>query len=401
MTLSTPAQQGIDPLKFRQTLGHYPTGVVVVTGIADTGTPVAMVVGSFTSVSLDPPLVAFLPIRSSKTFELLRTAPSFCINVLADDQEDLCRRLARSDPDRFATVHWTPAPSGAPIIDGVVAAIDCTFDSVLEGGDHLIVLGAVTDLQIVNPTAPLLFFQGGYGSFTPLSLVARAGAGSELVGGVRLAELARHEMEAIAADFEAECTAYVAIGDEVAIVASAAAPGVPTLAQLGVRFPLMPPLGELFIAWASPEIADRWLARASHTADEALTERLRDRLEMVRQEGWAVSLAGATEDDHLAESLRTYSTGKVTPARLIEIQTHIRKAIDRYLHEPLEDDRQYQVGSLVVPVKDGNGRVVLVLRVGQLPAATGAQIRAGADRLLAAAARVENLIAEHAASLAK
>ncbi len=401
MTLSTPAQQGIDPLKFRQTLGHYPTGVVVVTGIADTGTPVAMVVGSFTSVSLDPPLVAFLPTRSSKSFEQLRTATSFCINVLADDQEDLCRRLARSDPDKFASVQWTPAPSGAPIIDGVVAAIDCTFDSILEGGDHLIVLGAVTDLQIVNPIAPLLFFQGGYGSFTPLSLVARAGVGSELVGGVRLAELARHEMEAIAADFEAECTAYVAIGDEVAIVASAVAPGVPSLAQLGARFPLMPPLGELFIAWAAPEVVDRWLSRASHIPDEALTERLRARLQTVREDGWAVSFAGVIDDEHLAESLRTYSSGKVTPARLIEIQTDIRKAIDRYLHEPLEDDRQYDLGSLVAPVKDSEGRVVLALRVSQLPAAKGEQIHAWADRLLAAAARVEQLISEHPAAVAK
>src|SRR5688500_6975087 len=107
--------QTIDPVAFRETLGHYPTGVAVVTGIDAEGAAAGMVVGSFTSVSLDPPLVAFLPTRESGSFARLRTGTTFGVNVLASDQEPTCRRFASRIPDKFEGVSWTPAPGGAPI----------------------------------------------------------------------------------------------------------------------------------------------------------------------------------------------------------------------------------------------------------------------------------------------
>src|ERR1700689_2733336 len=91
----------IDPVLFRETLGHYPTGVAVVTAVAGDGTPVGMVVGTFSSVSLDPPRIAFSPAASWKSFQRLKTAAAFAVNVLAADQEPLCRQLATSAPDKF------------------------------------------------------------------------------------------------------------------------------------------------------------------------------------------------------------------------------------------------------------------------------------------------------------
>jgi len=164
--------QDVDPARFRVTLGHHPTGVVLVTAIDAAGEPVGMVVGSFTSVSLEPPLVAFLPARASDRFPRLRSASSFCVNVLASDQGDLCRAFATKGADGFPGVSWTPSPSGAPVVDGVIAWVDCTTESVTEAGDHFIVLGRVRDLDVVNPVAPLLFFQGGYGRFAPLPPMA-------------------------------------------------------------------------------------------------------------------------------------------------------------------------------------------------------------------------------------
>ncbi|MGK5113230.1 MULTISPECIES: flavin reductase family protein [unclassified Geodermatophilus] len=161
--------QEVDPTRFRATLGHYPTGVVLVTAIDATGAPVGMVVGSFTSVSLDPPLVAFLPTRGSERFARLRTASSFCVNVLASDQGDLCRRFSTKGVEDFTGIAWTPSPSGAPVVAGAVAWIDCTFESEVDGGDHAIVLGRVRALDVANPVAPLLFHQGGFGRFAPLS----------------------------------------------------------------------------------------------------------------------------------------------------------------------------------------------------------------------------------------
>ena len=157
----------LDPAAFRTVLGHYPTGVAVVTG-QDVEGPVGMVVGSFSSVSLDPPLVSFMPTRSSATYARLRTAAAYCINVLAFDQLELCRTMTRSDADTFDRVRWEESEHGVPVLSGVVAHVRCVPHQVVEAGDHYIVLCRVTGLDVVRPVAPLLFFKGGYGLFKAL-----------------------------------------------------------------------------------------------------------------------------------------------------------------------------------------------------------------------------------------
>jgi 3-hydroxy-9,10-secoandrosta-1,3,5(10)-triene-9,17-dione monooxygenase reductase component len=152
--------------EFRRILGHYPTGVCAITAIAD-GEPVAMVVGSFTSVSLDPPLVAFLPDRKSTSWPKIEAAGRFCVNVLADHQEDVCRSLASKADNKFETVSYRLSDAGLPIVNGVVAWIDCDLYAVHEAGDHFIAIGQVHSLDIEHPHRPLLFFQGGYGQFAP------------------------------------------------------------------------------------------------------------------------------------------------------------------------------------------------------------------------------------------
>lgn len=156
----------IRPDWFRRVLGHFPTGVVIVTAMSD-GTPAGLSVGSFTSVSLDPPLVAVLPSKSSTSWPKIAAAPSFCINVLTARQQALCRTFAISGADKFAGVTWRPSPSGAPILDGALAWIDCDLDRSMEAGDHFIVLGRVRALDIEGDQGgpPLIFFQGGYGTF--------------------------------------------------------------------------------------------------------------------------------------------------------------------------------------------------------------------------------------------
>ena len=162
----------IDPQHFRRVLGHFPTGVAGITSIGPDGAPVGMAVGSFTSVSLDPPLVAFLPDKKSTTFPKIRDAGFFCANVLGADQEHICRAFASKAPDKFVDVGWRPADSGAPILDRAVAWIDCDIEEVHEAGDHFIVIGRVRELEVPEVGLPLLFFQGGYGRFAPLSLAA-------------------------------------------------------------------------------------------------------------------------------------------------------------------------------------------------------------------------------------
>lgn len=157
-----------DGATFRRVLGHYPTGVCVVTAVEADGTPTGMVVGSFTSVSLDPPLVAFFPATTSSSWPRIAAVGKFCVNILASDQLPLCRQFAISGPDKFAGVAHRVSSGGSPILDGVVAWIDCTLDAVHAAGDHFIVLGRVDALAVDRPGRPLLFFQGNYGEFSLL-----------------------------------------------------------------------------------------------------------------------------------------------------------------------------------------------------------------------------------------
>ncbi|MEJ7927683.1 flavin reductase family protein [Sphingobium sp. AN641] len=153
---------------FRQILGHYPTGVCVVTTVESDGRGAGMVVGSFTSVSLHPPLVAFFPDKSSTSWPRIEATGRFCVNILADDQEDLCRTFSRPSEDRFAGVSHRLSANGSPILDGALAWIDCTLHAVHEAGDHYIVLGEVQALDTERDGRPLLFFKGGYGQFAPI-----------------------------------------------------------------------------------------------------------------------------------------------------------------------------------------------------------------------------------------
>lgn len=153
---------------FRAVLGHLPTGVTIVTGMRDS-VPIGFTIGSFTSVSLDPPLVGFLPMVTSETWEALAPAGTFCVNVLHHDQGELCWRFAQLgiDDGRFDDITWTMSPTGCPIIEGSIAWIDCTVEHVYEMGDHYFVLGRVVDLahSSKGDHVPLVFFKGQLGAF--------------------------------------------------------------------------------------------------------------------------------------------------------------------------------------------------------------------------------------------
>jgi 3-hydroxy-9,10-secoandrosta-1,3,5(10)-triene-9,17-dione monooxygenase reductase component len=158
------APSSIDEARYRQVLGHFATGVTVVTGLSG-NEPVGLAVNSFTSVSLAPALVAFCVSTKSRTWSVLRSGNTFCVNMLAHDQETLSRAFAARGPNRFEGVGWRPAPSGSPILAGVLAWIDCTVEAEHEAGDHRIVVGRVTALDVDREGRPLVFYRGGYGRF--------------------------------------------------------------------------------------------------------------------------------------------------------------------------------------------------------------------------------------------
>ena len=160
------ASSAADGARFRQVLGHFPTGVTVVTAGTEGG-PVGLCVGSFTSVSLHPPLVAFCAGYSSTSYPLIEAAGHFCVNILAEDQEEIARVFADKGDDKFSGIGWRPSVvTRAPVINDVLAWIDCEIDAIHEAGDHWIVVGRVLDLEIGHEGGPLVFFRGGFGRYS-------------------------------------------------------------------------------------------------------------------------------------------------------------------------------------------------------------------------------------------
>lgn len=149
--------------RMRDVLGHFASGIVVVTAHGPDG-PLGFTCQSFTSLSLEPPLVSFAPARSSSTWPQIRDVGRFCVNVLADDHEALSNAFARSGTDKFAGVTWAPAAiTGAPLLDGVCAWVECGIADEYPGGDHTIVVGRVLELAADSARLPLLFHRGRYG----------------------------------------------------------------------------------------------------------------------------------------------------------------------------------------------------------------------------------------------
>lgn len=152
----------IEPRHLRDVLGHFASGIVVVTACAADG-PVGFTCQSFASLSLEPPLVSFCPARTSTTWPRIRAVSRFCVNVLADHQQGLSGAFARSGADKFDGVTWRPSPAGSPVLDGVCAWVDCVLAEEFDGGDHTIVVGRIVELAADPSRMPLLFHRGGYG----------------------------------------------------------------------------------------------------------------------------------------------------------------------------------------------------------------------------------------------
>jgi len=159
-----PDQFGPD--LFRQVLGHFCTGVTVITTVGPLG-PAGFACQAFAALSLAPPLVLFCPSRASATWPVIERAGHFCANVLADGQQELASRFGTSGVGKFDGVRWSPSPAGAPILDGTLTWVECAVEAVHEAGDHYLVVGRVTRLGACRAGRPLLFYRGRYAATDP------------------------------------------------------------------------------------------------------------------------------------------------------------------------------------------------------------------------------------------
>ena len=154
--------ENVAPGDFRAVLGRFATGVTVVTTRSPEGDPVGLTVNSFTSVSLDPPLILFCLDLEAGSLPAFEAASCFAVNILGTDQEAVSNRFADPLAARFSANEFTGWSTGAPILADALAALDCTVHARHDGGDHVILVGRVQRLAVLDDAEPLVYWRGSY-----------------------------------------------------------------------------------------------------------------------------------------------------------------------------------------------------------------------------------------------
>jgi flavin reductase (DIM6/NTAB) family NADH-FMN oxidoreductase RutF/DNA-binding IclR family transcriptional regulator len=345
-----------------------------------------MTVGSFTSVSLDPPLVGFFPTKNSGAFDAMTRAGRFCVNVLGRDQEQVCRTFASRSTEKFDGVDWQLSPLGSPVLEGAIAWVDCRVHSITDAGDHLFVLGHVDDLAVGATSAPLMFFQGGYGRFSSLSLIADDAA--DLTAQLRLADLARPHLEALADGFGVEAHASALAGERVVQLAWAC-PGGDAFRtnKVGLRLPLLPPMGSVLVAWDDAATQAEWASRSGRALEGVYLQELA----ATRRNGWV-----AIPDHQRLRQIEALVVRMAVEGSLPGLERELAANLEAYAAEyPAASGAAVDSAppsTFTAPVFDVTGRVVLAVAVQGDPSLESVDKQALLNALLAAAAALTGAI---------
>ena len=162
----TNPEQGIDPRELRGVLGCFATGVCVVTTVGDEGRPVGMTINSFSSVSLDPPLILWSIGLNTPSRSAFQTHGSFAINIMSAAAKDTTLKFARPSDDKFKGIDWAQGINGVPVLQEALAVLECKVENQIVSGDHEIFIGRVLRID-QNEGDPLLFHKGGFASLGP------------------------------------------------------------------------------------------------------------------------------------------------------------------------------------------------------------------------------------------
>ncbi|ASU80272.1 flavin reductase [Actinopolyspora erythraea] len=162
---TTIADTEIPPHRFRTVLSRFATGVVAIAALDTDDRPIGFTINSFTSVSLEPPLVAYCVTHTSRSWPSIRAARRHCLTILADTQRSVCTRLAGKELNKFEGLRWSSSPTGLPILANSLAWLECSVAAEYPAGDHVIVVARVHHAESGDAEEPLVFFESGYGTF--------------------------------------------------------------------------------------------------------------------------------------------------------------------------------------------------------------------------------------------
>lgn len=378
---------------WRAVLGEYPTGVTAITSADAEGEPVGMVVGTFTAVSENPPLIGFLPANDSRSFAEIERNGTFCANVLGYEHEELCRRFVSRAEDRFASTRWETSELGNPRLADAVAWFEGRIVDVARAGDHSFVVAEVTGLGVGDGSAgmPLLFLKGGYGSFTVPSLNFDVPGFS---GQLRAAEQVRHIVQELAEETATECLLTTVADDSVLVLTAAnLLPSRPRNGAVGMNFPFSAPLAPVLASWSARDRVKLWEESSRHLlghVDRPLLARL---TAAVRERGYAITAgeASAGFDGIAGDSVASWGE---LPGAWNAIKANIEAILDGWTADGLVSaGGPLALTSLHFPVFDAEGLASFEFVIsGFDPFPTGCEFRALVERGKGAASTLTELV---------
>lgn len=370
----------IDPFEFRRVMGTFPTGVVIVTAMDPSGEALAMTVGSFVSVSLEPPLAGFLPTKTSSSWAAIQKsgATHFGVNFLGNHQEDVCRAVASRKTNKLDGFEWTLSENGSPVLKDAISFLDCEFYSISDAGDHDWVMGKVLDLYTINTNLPLLFYRGGYGSFEPKSMVANTEISAETLHQL---DFVRPLMEGLAAELATQVSVMARVDDELINVGAAGRPRRrKSSSRVGIHVPFMPPIGGVFAAFGGPEAEKAWFSNMHEEADKTVIEQFETGLRNVRERGYASGI-GHAEGEAIELTAHDAFTSN-DPEERAKLVSTVNAAAPTFNMVDVEDDKEYEFHSATAPIFDKDGVCIFSMTVwGPDGYSSGSDVRATIQRL--------------------
>ena len=323
-TIAHDLPAAIDPAEFRRCLGSFVTGVTVITALDERGQAIGMTANSFNSVSLDPPLIVWSLRMNASSFPAYSRAKRFVVNILSEEQVDVSNCFAKSGPDRFNGIAFTPGLGGVPLIDGCAAHLECRTEAIYPGGDHLLFLGRV-ERMAGSARKPLAFGAGKYMVVHPYD---NRGNGDVNVASLNAVHLARPCLE----ELNRETDKTVGLGvwgnqGPTLIWWIEARKALNVRLRCGMVIPLLgSSTGKVFAAFSSPQLTERYLdaeiAAMQHQHDAPFTTR-------------------AAVDAHLAQ-VRERQLGSIYNAIIADVN-------------------EQGVNAVSAPVFDASGSIVLAL----------------------------------------
>lgn len=347
---------------WRTVLGEYPTGVAVVSSRADDGQPIGMVIGSFSAVSEDPPLIGFMPANNSSTYPAIAGNGRLIINVLGAHHEALCRAFAQKRPDRFTQGTWVETSGGLPRLSDALAWFEASIIDQHPAGDHTIVVAEVDDFGVggTNAGLPLLYLRGGYGSFTVPSLTFDVQGFTQQL---KLVDSVRDAVIEFAEKLDVECVTCGLAGDSIVVLnAMNLRGGFDRSTQpVGSSFPFAAPMAPTFVAWASPDVEAAWLESARHIFGGIDRPVLRSLLERTRQRGFGVWRGPVLADEF--DRVRAANAERRSPSA--SLWAAVARAIDEPEGALLPEDAT----AVQLPVFGPGGSVEIVVVVSKFEGA--------------------------------